>query len=193
MSGQTIIQNYTVRLRYFKRSVAPKAQVIEQEVEEDVEVGMLSRTSAAHTNFATQLLMHGASGDLEQLAPIATKFCEMMIVDDKQRKAIVNDVMACIDLYGSDPVQKDIERFFIALGCGDGASRNRREPSLHERIKEYGRNDPFLLKKAFISYVFHEPITTLETRLSAADIDKYSDMAMWVIDNIIYAPFKAKK
>lgn len=76
MSGQTIIQNYTVRLRYFKRSVAPKAQVIEQEVEEDVEVGMLSRTSAAHTNFATQLLMHGASGDLEQLAPIATKFCE---------------------------------------------------------------------------------------------------------------------
>jgi hypothetical protein len=29
--------------------------------------------------------------------------------------------------------------------------------------------------------------------LSAADIDKYSDMAMWVIDNIIYAPFKAKK
>lgn len=79
------------------------------------------------------------------------------------------------------------------MGCGDGASRNRREPSLHERIKEYGRNDPFLLKKAFISYVFHEPITTLETRLSAADIDKYSDMAMWVIDNIIYAPFKAKK
>ena len=36
--------------------------------------------------------------------------------------------------------------------------------------------------------MFHEPITTLETRLSAADIDKYSDMAMWVIDNIIYAP-----
>ena len=74
MSGKTIIQNYTVRLRYFKRSVAPKAQVIEQEVEEDVEVGMLSRTSAAHTNFATQLLMHGASNDLEQLAPVATKF-----------------------------------------------------------------------------------------------------------------------
>lgn len=116
MSGKTIIQNYTVRLRYFKRSVAPKAQVIEQEVEEDVEVGMLSRTSAAHTNFATQLLMHGASGDLEQLAPIATKFCEMMIVDDKQRNAIVNDVMACIDLYGSELVQKDIERFLSRWG-----------------------------------------------------------------------------
>lgn len=129
MSGQTIIQNYTVRLRYFKRSVAPKAQVIEQEVEEDVEVGMLSRTSAAHTNFATQLLMHGASGDLEQLAPIATKFCEMMIVDDKQRKAIVNDVMACIDLYGSDPVQKDIERFLSRWGVVMGLLGTAESPA----------------------------------------------------------------
>ena len=129
MSGQTIIQNYTVRLRYFKRSVAPKAQVIEQEVEEDVEVGMLSRTSAAHTNFATQLLMHGASGDLEQLAPIATKFCEMMIVDDKQRKAIVNDVMACIDLYGSDLVQKDIERFLSRWGVVMGLLGTAENPA----------------------------------------------------------------
>lgn len=129
MSGQTIIQNYTVRLRYFKRSVAPKAQVIEQEVEEDVEVGMLSRTSAAHTNFATQLLMHGTSGDLEQLAPIATKFCEMMIVDDKQRKAIVNDVMACIDLYGSDPVQKDIERFLSRWGVVMGLLGTAENPA----------------------------------------------------------------
>lgn len=129
MSGQTIIQNYTVRLRYFKRSVAPKAQVIEQEVEEDVEVGMLSRTSAAHTNFATQLLMHGASGDLEQLAPIATKFCEMMIVDDKQRKAIVNDVMSCIDLYGSEPVQKDIERFLSRWGVVMGLLGTAENPA----------------------------------------------------------------
>ena len=129
MSGQTIIQNYTVRLRYFKRSVAPKAQVIEQEVEEDVEVGMLSRTSAAHTNFATQLLMHGASGDLEQLAPIATKFCEMMIVDDKQRNAIVNDVMACIDLYGSDLVQKDIERFLSRWGVVMGLLGTAENPA----------------------------------------------------------------
>ena len=129
MSGQTIIQNYTVRLRYFKRSVAPKAQVIEQEVEEDVEVGMLSRTSAAHTNFATQLLMHGASGDLEQLAPIATKFCEMMIVYDKQRKAIVNDAMACIDLYGSDPVQKDIERFLSRWGVVMGLLGTAENPA----------------------------------------------------------------
>lgn len=129
MSGKTIIQNYTVRLRYFKRSVAPKAQVIEQEVEEDVEVGMLSRTSAAHTNFATQLLMHGASGDLEQLAPIATKFCEMMIVDDKQRKAIVNDVMACIDLYGSDLVQKDIERFLSRWGVVMGLLGTAENPA----------------------------------------------------------------
>jgi hypothetical protein len=129
MSGKTIIQNYTVRLRYFKRSVAPKAQVIEQEVEEDVEVGMLSRTSAAHTNFATQLLMHGASGDLEQLAPIATKFCEMMIVDDKQRNAIVNDVMACIDLYGSDLVQKDIERFLSRWGVVMGLLGTAENPA----------------------------------------------------------------
>ena len=99
------------------------------EVEEDVEVGMLSRTSAAHTNFATQLLMHGASGDLEQLAPIATKFCEMMIVDDKQRKAIVNDAMACIDLYGSDPVQKDIERFLSRWGVVMGLLGTAENPA----------------------------------------------------------------
>lgn len=41
--------------------------------------------------------------------------------------------------------------------------------------------------------MFHEPITSLEGRMSAAEIDKYSDMALWVIDNVIYAPFKVKK
>ena len=76
-----------------------------------------------------KLLMHGASGDLEQLAPIATKFCEMMIVDDKQRKAIVNDVMACIDLYGSDPVQKDIERFLSRWGVVMGLLGTAENPA----------------------------------------------------------------
>lgn len=116
MSGTTTLKNYTVRLRYFKRGVGPKAQVVEQEVEEDVEVGMLSRTSAAHTNFATQLLMRGAAPDLEQIAPVAVRFCEMMIADENQRKAIVSDTMACIDLYSSEPVQKDIERFLSRWG-----------------------------------------------------------------------------
>lgn len=29
--------------------------------------------------------------------------------------------------------------------------------------------------------------------MSAEEIDKYSDVALWIIDNVIYTPFKAKK
>ena len=53
----------------------------------------------------------------------------MMIVDDKQRKAIVNDVMACIDLYGSDPVQKDIERFLPRWGVVMGLLGTAENPA----------------------------------------------------------------
>ena len=49
------------------------------------------------------------------------------------------------------------------------------------------------MRKALVSYIFHEPISTIEGRLSLEDIDKYSDMALWMIENVMLAPFKKNK
>lgn len=115
MSG-TIIKNYSVRLKYFVQSVGKNAQVVERELEEDVELCMLARTSPAHTAFATKLLMNGGDPDLEVLCGVAKRLCELIIVNEKQRNAILNDSMACLDLYSDEAVQKDIERFLSGWG-----------------------------------------------------------------------------
>lgn len=57
---------------------------------------------------------------------------------------------------------------------------------------KWGAKDPSFIKRALISYIFHEPISSVED-FSADDIDKWSDAALWIIDSIIYAPFKSKK
>jgi hypothetical protein len=57
---------------------------------------------------------------------------------------------------------------------------------------KWGERDPSLLKRALISYVFHEPIAAV-AEFSAEEIDKWSDAALWIIDSIMYAPFKSKK
>lgn len=110
------IKNYTVPVRYFTRVVLKGGKVVEKEVSEDIEIGMLARTSSAHTKFAAELLKAGDGGDVELQGKVAVKFASMMIVNDKTRDAIVKDEMACLDIFWSEPVQKDIERFLSTWG-----------------------------------------------------------------------------
>lgn len=124
MAAKTVeIKNYTVPVRYFTRAVLKGGRVVEQEVEEEIEVGMLSRTSVAHTKFANKLLSAGSGND-EIAGEVAMEFATKMIVDDKTREAITKDQMACLDLFWSDPVQKDIERFLSTWGVVQRILRN---------------------------------------------------------------------
>ena len=124
---QTELKNHTVHLRYFKQVVGKNAQVVEREVEEDVEVAMLARTSRAHSDFGPMLLERGATGALSDISPVARRFCEMLVVDEKQRADILNDTMACLDLYGSKEAQQDIERFLSRWGVVEQVI-NHQEP-----------------------------------------------------------------
>lgn len=57
-----------------------------------------------------------------------------------------------------------------------------------ERINDW--RDPLLIKKGIVSHILNEPITFCE-ELSAEELDKYYDVAMWIVDNITFAPYKA--
>ena len=116
VSTATQIKNYRVHMTYFTRFIKKGAEVEEREIEDDIEIAMLSRVSPAHTQFAATLLDAMGEMSIENVLPSAKRFAEMMIVDDKIRNAIINDSMACIDLFYSDAVQKDIERFLEPWG-----------------------------------------------------------------------------
>lgn len=128
MTQQVEIKNYTVPVRYFTKSVLKGGRYVEKEVSEDIEIGMLARTSAAHTKFASELLQSGG-GDAEHQGQIAVKFASMMIVDDKKRDAITKDQMACLDIFWSEPVQNDIERFLSTWGIVQRMLRDAPEPT----------------------------------------------------------------
>lgn len=129
------IKNYTVPVRYFSRVVLKGGKVVEKEVSEEIEIGMLARTSAAHTRFATELVKTG-TGDIEADAKIAVKFASLMIVNDKTRDAIVKDEMSCLDLFLSDPVQKDIERFLSTWGIVQRMAANAPEEDKNLLLNE---------------------------------------------------------
>lgn len=136
MAAKTVeIKNYTVPVRYFTRAVLKGGRVVEQEVEEEIEVGMLSRTSVAHTKFAGELLQ-GGMGDPTVSGAVAVKFASMMIIDDKKRAAISQDQMACLDLFWSDPVQKDIERFLSTWGIVERMISNAPEDTMSRSENE---------------------------------------------------------
>ena len=54
-------------------------------------------------------------------------------------------------------------------------------------------SDPLLVKKAFISHYFHEPISEIEDKFNLDEIDRYYTMAKYIIDSVYFAPFKQKK
>lgn len=130
------IKNYTVPVRYFTRAILKGGKVVEKEVAEEVEIGMLARTSASHTKFATEFMKVGAGNDIEADAKIAVKFASLMIVDDKKREAIVKDEMACLDIFLSEPVQKDIERFLSTWGIVQRMTSNAPEEDKSQSLSE---------------------------------------------------------
>lgn len=71
-----------------------------------------------------------------------------------------------------------------------GVGKRVKPPKVNETIAEYTKKEPFLVKTALISAIFNEPITQLENSLSIDQIDKFYNLALWIIDNVYFAPFK---
>ena len=115
-STSTVIKDYTVHVQYYQRVIKAKGIIEEVLKDEDIAVGMLARTSIEHTRFGTRLMQDGGTTDSEVLTDLAKKFVQLMVVDEKVQADLLNDAMACIDIYLSEPVQQDIERFLSSWG-----------------------------------------------------------------------------
>lgn len=112
-----ILKTYTVNLTYFKQVVSANAEAVETPVTEDVEIRMLSRHSREHTRFAIKVFDKlGGTQSMEQSADLAAEFVKLMVVNDNVKKDLVNDNLACLDLYFTEAVQADLERFFAGWG-----------------------------------------------------------------------------
>ena len=114
--GRTILKTYKVSLSYVQNFVDDNAMSVEQLVTTDVELRMLSRAKREHTHFGVLFLGSIDKQGFEDVAPIAVKYAELAIVDDKQRSLITRDEMACYDLFFKKEVQDDISRFLTGWG-----------------------------------------------------------------------------
>lgn len=126
------ISTYKVQVKYYQRAVLKNAKVVETLVDEEVEIAMLARTSAAHTALATRLVKYSGSNDIEEVAKIAKDFVRILVVNDKVRDALAADIMACIDIFLSNPAQNDIERFLSGWGFVEKIVAGTPNPSSEE-------------------------------------------------------------
>lgn len=115
-TGRQVISTYKVNLTYYQNIINADAEMEEYPVSEPVEIKMLCRSNRAHTQFAMKLFNVIGTTDMEVVSPLAEEFAQIAIVDESVRKAVSADTMACFDLYYSEAVQKDIERFFEGWG-----------------------------------------------------------------------------
>lgn len=115
-AGKTIIKNYKVSLSYVQNFVDENAMSAEQIVTKEVELRMLSRAKSEDTHFAVQFLASADKQGFDEIAPIAVRFAELAIVDEKQRNSIIHDEMACYDLFFKAEVQDDLQRFLAGWG-----------------------------------------------------------------------------
>lgn len=61
------------------------------------------------------------------------------------------------------------------------------------KLTQYSKTDPFLVKKALVSHFFHIPINKVTESLTLEEIEKYHCLALWIMDNVNFAPFKIDK
>lgn len=113
----TQIGTYVVPTSYCETSTQ-NGVIIETLTETEVELQMLRRSSVAHTQFATKLFDSSVNPSMEEVEPIAKRFVELTVVDDKIRANILKDSMACLDIYFSVEAQKDIDRFLATWEIG---------------------------------------------------------------------------
>ena len=106
-------------LKYMSAVPDPKtSEMIETEKEvNNLQIFKLQRTNLAHSKFAFGLNRNGDM-DMDAIMDDA-KLC---IVDPKLREEISKDAFACLTIFQSEEVQKDIADFFIIISRQMGIS-----------------------------------------------------------------------
>ena len=113
MSESRKLETYKVKVVCFTKVITAEGGIAEKPEEMTVEVAQMSRLSAAHSKMAMGMLRDGL--EMEAMYSRAQEFVTMLVVDDKQRELLLQDSCACFDLYTSEAVRADIDRFLDNL------------------------------------------------------------------------------
>lgn len=110
-------------LKYMSAVPDPKtSEMIETEKEvNNLQIFKLQRTNLAHSKFAFGLNRNGDM-DMDAIMDDAVKYAKLCIVDPKLREEISKDAFACLTIFQSEEVQKDIADFFIIISRQMGIS-----------------------------------------------------------------------
>lgn len=109
MSEKLSINTYPVQVRYFAREADGKGGLCEVEKTTTLNLCRLSRTSIAHTRLGVKML--NSAGNIEAAMDIAVEFVRLTASEEKTALAVCEDMVACLDILNSKPVQEDIDRF----------------------------------------------------------------------------------
>lgn len=103
------------------------SEMIETEKEvSNLQIFRLQRTNLAHSKFAFGLNRNGDT-DMEAIMDDAVKYAKLCIVDVKLREEIAKDAFACLAIFQSEEVQKDITDFFTIISRQMGITKSEEE------------------------------------------------------------------
>ena len=101
---------------------------IEVEKTETVKVRYLSRTNRHHTKLALQFIKFDNIKEAALDTDVAELFVEHAIdADDKLKKAIKNDLFACINIFHNAKVMEDMDSFLLKLNFVLGSAKGESE------------------------------------------------------------------
>ena len=109
MSEKLSINTYPVQVKYFAREADGKGGLCEVEKKTTLNLCRLSRTSIAHTRLGVKML--NSAGDMEAAMDIAVEFVRLTASEEKTAQTVCEDMVACLEILNSKPVQEDIDRF----------------------------------------------------------------------------------
>ena len=115
-------------IKYMAEVPDPKtSEMIETEKEvSNLQIFRLQRTNLAHSKFAFGLNRNGDT-DMEAIMDDAVKYAKLCIVDVKLREEISKDAFACLTIFQSEEVQKDITDFFTIISRQMGITKSEEE------------------------------------------------------------------
>lgn len=115
-------------IKYMAKVPDPKtSEMIETEKEvSNLQIFRLQRTNLAHSKFAFGLNRNGDT-DMEAIMDDAVKYAKLCIVDVKLREEISKDAFACLSIFQSEEVQKDITDFFTIISRQMGITKSEEE------------------------------------------------------------------
>lgn len=110
-------------------ALVPDANSEMVEVEKEVQglkLFKLHRTNIAHSKFAFNL-NRSAGSENDAVIDDAIQYAKICIVDNKLREEISKDPFACLVIFQSEEVQKDLMDFFSLISTQMGISTEKAE------------------------------------------------------------------